>query len=586
MAESPSNPADSPSPAASLGRRLDSWKEIAAYLNRHFTTVQRWEKQEGLPVHRHVHDKLGSVYAYTSELDSWWKSRAPQAEPEPAEIQPPSQPRRTTHLLATVLVGAVAVGLLVARGALRDQRSGGRSTSIRAIAILPLADLSRDADQEYFADGITEALITELAKVKALKVVSRSSVMRYKGSTKPLPDIAQELHVEGIVTGAVARAGDRVRITSQLVDARSERHLWAETYERDVRDVLALQGDVARAIAGAVQVTVTAPEEARLLSARPVNVQAYERYLMGRYFWNRGTGEGFQKAIERFEQAIALDPTYAPAYAWLADACTMSTRFRTIPVDEANAKGKTNARKALELDGGLARAHVALGEVAFFYERDWPAAEEEFKRAMALDPNDPRTHQAYAVGLTCLARFDEAMNQIGQARELDPISLEVKSTAALILYFARRHDEAIAQARQALELDPDYPPARRFLGRALLAEGSYDEAISAFRQAMAAGGPALLRADLGYAYAVSGRRAEAARILSEMLDSAEHDGEAYDVAMLYAGLGDTDHALEWLEKSVARHERTVVSLRVSPVFDSLRTDPRFQGLLRRIGLWG
>jgi tetratricopeptide (TPR) repeat protein len=333
-------------------------------------------------------------------------------------------------------------------------------------------------------------------------------------------------------------------------------------------------------------VTITPQEETQLMSTRPVNTEAYEAYLMGRYFWNKGSGEGFKKAIDRFEQAIELDPTYGPAYAWLADACAMSTRFRTIPLRQANAKAKAAAVRALELDGGLARAHVALGDVNLFYERDWPVAEANFKRAIELDPKEPRAHQAYAVGLTLLGRFDEAMHHIQQARELDPISLEATSTAALILYFARRYDEAIAQARKALELDPNYPPAHRFLGRASLEKGLNDDAIAAFQKGIVAGGPALLRADLGHAYARSGRRGQAMKILNELLDSSkEHDGGKFDVALLYVGLGDRDRALEWLEKSVAERERTLGSLQVSPVFDPLRSDPRFHALLRRVGLW-
>jgi TolB-like protein len=329
VAEGPSNGDDAPVSVSGPGQRLDSWKEIAGYLNRHVTTVQRWERQEGLPVHRLVHDKLGSVYAYTSELDDWWRNRAERIEHAEREVQPPSvgpdpgdvpdvdvalagsatvqrPPRsrlRSAGLaLAAFVLAATVVGLLIARGGGRD-RLDVPFARIQAVAILPLANLSREPDQEYFVDGTTEALITELAKIRSLTVISRTSVMRYKENTKPLREIARELNVDGVVQGAVVRSGGRVRITAQFVDARSDRHLWAETYERDLSDVLALQGEIARAIAGAVQVTLTPQEQRHVARTRPVNLEAYDAYLMGRYLWNKRTADDFQKAVGYFQTA-------------------------------------------------------------------------------------------------------------------------------------------------------------------------------------------------------------------------------------------------------------------------------------------
>lgn len=438
------------------------------------TTVQRWERQESLPVHRHVHDKLGSVYAYTVELDEWWRNRPETGEQEEAKRQSPSlgagpehsvysesplpgspsvrwrssRMRSTGIALAALFVAAVAIGLLIASGGGREGWLVGPSARIRAVAILPLANLSRDADQEYFADGITEALITELAKVKALTVISRTSVMRYKGGTKPLREIAHELKVEGVVQGAVVRSGRRVRITAQLVDARSDRHLWAETYERDLHDVLALQGEIAHAVARAVQVTLT-PQHVHQASTHSVNVEAYDAYLMGRYLWNKRTADGFQKAIKYFRTAIGKDQRYAAAYAGLAD-CYLN--WRGDAPRQAMQAARTAALKALEIDPDLAEGHSTLAGVKLRYDLDWRGAEEEQQRAIALNPNYATAHQRYSQYLSFRERFDEALREARRAEELDPFSVAVRKNTAFVLYWARQYDQAMEQYRKVLEM--------------------------------------------------------------------------------------------------------------------------------------
>jgi TolB-like protein len=612
VAEGPSNGGETPAPGAGPGQRLDSWKEIAGYLKRHVTTVQRWERQEGLPVHRHVHDKLGSVYAYTFELDDWWGNRAEKVEYEDPAAQSPSLGVETEHAadsetalagsatvrrwltsrlgsagfaLAAFVVAAVVVGLFIAGGAGRDRRPDGPAARIQAVAILPLANLSGDPDQEYFADGITDALITELAKVKALKVISRTSVMRYKAGTKPLREIARELKVEGVIEGAVVRSGDRVRITAQLVDARSDRHLWAETYERDLQDVLALQGEVARAVARAVQVTLTPQQEARLMSTRPVNAEAYDAYLMGRYFWNKRTADGFQKATEYFQKAIGKDPRYAAAYAGLADCYLAGREDQPRPVIQA---ARTAALKALEIDPDLAEAYSTLAGVKLRYEFDWRGAEEEQQRAIALNPNYATAHLRYSQYLSFRERFDEALREARRAEDLDPFSVVVRKNTAFVLYWARQYDEAMEQYRKVLEMEPTFPQALREIGLVYEQKRMFPQAIAVLQKTIRLPGNYLMMmstADLGHVFAVSGRKREARKILNELQELAEkHDVSAFDIAVIHAGLGDKAEALAWLEKAYDDRSFFLVSLNVDPRFDHLRAEPRFRALVQRIGL--
>jgi TolB-like protein/Flp pilus assembly protein TadD len=457
---------------------------------------------------------------------------------------------------------------------------------IKSMAVLPFKPLVADNRNEALELGMADTLIFRLSSIRGIVVRPISAVRKYVDLNQDPLAAGREQRVDAVLDSSIQMVGEKIRVTARLVRVEDGSVLWADKYDQQYADLFTVQDAIAEKLARSLALNLTDKEKQRLTKRYTDNAEAYQLYLKGCYFWNKGSGDGFKKAIEFFEQAIKLDPTYAPAYAWLADAFAMSARFRIMPQREANAKAKAAALKALELDGELAKAHVALGEVNLFYDWDWPAAEENFKRAIALEPNEPRAHQAYAVGLACLGRFDEAMRVIQRARELDPVSLEVNTSLAMILYFARRYDQAISEAREALELDPNAPVAHRFLGKASVERGLYDEAIAAFRKGIVLGGPALLKADLGHAYAVSGRRSEALKILDELKDSSERNhGGWFDAAIVYVGLGETDPALKWLEKSYAERERHIVALKVSPVFDPLRSDPRFQDLLRRVGLW-
>jgi TolB-like protein/Tfp pilus assembly protein PilF len=496
--------------------------------------------------------------------------------------------RRRARSLAigtAVLAGiaAVLVGLNVAN--LRD-RLFGRATAprIESLAVLPLANLSGDPQQEYFADGMTEELITNLGKVGALRVISRTSVMQYKQTKKALPAIAQELNVDAVVEGSVLRSGNRVRITAQLIQAKAERHLWAESYERDLSDVLALQGEVAQAIANEIKIKVTPQEQVRFAHARPVSPEAHEAYLKGRYYWNLRTEEGLKKGIEYFQQAIEKDPGYALAYAGLADSYAVMSAWNLMAPKEGYPRAKAAAFKALEMDETLAEAHVSLGDARYVYDWDWAGAEKEYIRAIELNPGYATAHQWYAEYLSRMGRHNEAIAELKRARELDPLSLMSNAVGGFIFVCARRYDEAIAQCRRTLELNAGFYPAHLNLGWAYEQKKLYDEAITEYQKAKALqeGNP-YLAADLARGYAAAGKRTEALKIVSNLRElSKQKYVSPYKVAQIYTVLGDFHQASVWLEKAYDERSYDLTYAKVDPTFDPMRSDPRFQDLLRRM----
>jgi TolB-like protein/Tfp pilus assembly protein PilF len=499
-------------------------------------------------------------------------------------LPPPRRWLRPLWIAALALL-AIAVVLVGLRVSGPGDRLLGRPApgDINSIAVLPLANLSGDPEQDYFADGMTEALITELGKIRALRVISRQSVMRYKGTDKPLPEIAVELKVDAVVEGSVLREGDQVRITAQLIRADPERHLWAESYQRDLSSVMVLQSEVARAIAGEIRIAVTPAEEARLASARAVNPEAHEAYLKGRYFWNKRTEEGFKRAVEYFQRAIEADPDYPLAYAGLADVYVVEPSYSVGSPQESISRLKSAAMKALAIDNTLAQAHSSLALAQAFYERDWLAAERGFERALALNPNYATAHQWYAHYLSAMGRFDEALAEIAQAAELDPLSPIISENAGKIFYRARRYGEAIRQCQETLEKNPDFPQAHDCLGLAYEQEAMLEEAIAEFQKAVELSPGSWQLGALGRTYAKAGRRREALEIADELEQLSE---EGYvsrgSLASMYASLSDNDRAFEWLEKGYEDRDWLVAFLLVDPRFDPLRDDPRFQDLLRRM----
>ncbi|MFI5372830.1 MAG: protein kinase, partial [Candidatus Eisenbacteria bacterium] len=459
---------------------------------------------------------------------------------------------------------------------------------VRALAVLPLANLSADPQQEFFADGMTEALIADLTAIEALRLISRTSVMRFKGTTLSLPEIARELGVEAVVEGSVLRAGGHVRITVQLVDAAADRNMWARSYERPLDDVLALQREVARAIAAEIRVHVTPREAARLESRPEVPAEAVDAYLRGRYLWNRRTETDVRRALEFFRRAVGQAPGYARAHAGIADAFAILGDLDALSPSEARAGATAAAERALALDPGLPEAHTSLGFIRDFFEWDWSAAEAAYRRAIEAGPSYATARQWYAELLVGLGRFDEAIAESQRAVALDPLSMIMQVSLADVLYFARDFPRALRTLRGVLELDPGFATALTDLGRMLTETGAHDEAIESFRHAervLGTGGKP--SAGLAYALARAGRVDEARHALAEMearLAPAPAAAGRHSIAVTYLALGDRERAIEWLERAHRDGDRALVWLKVHPRLDPLRGDARFERLIDAMNL--
>jgi len=460
------------------------------------------------------------------------------------------------------------------------------SPRIRSLAVLPLESLSGDASQDYFTDGMTDELITDLGQISVLRVISRTSAMAYKGVHRPLAEIARELNIDAVVEGTVLRSGERVRITAQLIQVPNEKHLWAQSYEGDLQDTLALQNSVARAIAQQIQVTLNPQEDAALKKSNPVNAEAYEAYLRGRYFWNKRTREGLLKATDYFRHAIDTDPNYARAYSGLADSYALSGdwEYGILSPQDAFPKAKTAATKALTLDDNLSEAHTSLAFIQDLYGWDWASAEKEYKRALALNPSYATAHHWYAWHLIVMGRNDEGIAELKQAGSLDPLSLIISADLADALCIAHRYDESVQQSQLTIEMDPHFAVAHYQLGQALEQKHNHDEAIAEFRRAIElSGGNTTFESNLANAYAVSGRREEAMKIVRDLEGRQTQDSSTgASIALIYVGLGDNDRAMIWLTK--AYQARFNPSILMRPVFDPLRSDPRFRDILHRIGI--
>ena len=463
---------------------------------------------------------------------------------------------------------------------------GRSSPTIRSLAVLPLENISGDASQEFFADGMTDELITDLGKITTLRVISRTSAMAYKRTRKPLAEIARELNVEAVVEGSVVRSGDYVRITAQLIEAPADRQLWAESFEGDLRDTLALQRSVARTIAGQIRGTLDGQEQAALDKSKAVNPEAYEAYLKGRYFWSKRSGDGLRKAIAYFSHAIEADPNYAEAYSGLADAYALSGdwEYGVLSPQEAFGQARAAATKALTLDDSLGEAHTSLAFALDLYGWDWQAAEKEYEQAIKLSPGYSTLHLWYAWHLMVVGRTSEGILELRKAESLDPLSLIVGADLADALCIARLYGESVEQSRKTLELDPNFAVGHYELGQALVQKQRVDEAIVEFQKAIALSGHSgAFDSNLAYAYAVSGQKDEATKILAELAATSDknHSADA-NIALIYVGLGDNDQAMIWLEKAYETQFNPSILLR--PAWDPLRSDARFKDLRRRIGL--
>lgn len=463
----------------------------------------------------------------------------------------------------------------------------GRAVPVRiqSIAVLPLENLSHETEQEYFADGMTEELIASLTKIGALHVTSRTSVMRYKRTNKSVSQVARELNVEGIVEGTVQRSGDRVRITAQLIHAQTDQQLWAESYDRELKDVLVLQDEVARAIATEIKITLTPQEQLSLTAVRPVNPGAYEAYLKGRYYWNKRSAEGIKKASDYFQQAIDQQPNYGLAYAGLADCNSGLSWHGFASPTEALPRAKASALKAIEIDPGSGEAHASLALV-LSHQRNWGEAEKEFLRALQLSPKYANVHHWYGDYLSIVGRQEEAIVEAKRAFELDPLSPIINTWLGLRYYQARRYDEAMEQGRRVLEFDPSFAPAHLLLGQAYVQKGMYAEAISELQSATSLSGDSpIYVAQVGVAYAAAGKNTQALTVIDQLEKMARQKYVSpYGVAQVYAALGDKQNALRWLQSAYDERAVWMAYLKVDPVLDTVRSEPRFQKLVRQMGL--
>ncbi|MGA9768966.1 MAG: hypothetical protein WBV94_07995 [Blastocatellia bacterium] len=590
--------------------RLDSWKEIATYLGRQVRTVQRWEKQEELPVHRHQHDKFSTVYAYKSELDAWLSSRARLAastnsldaatsddmtydSAAPSDFtDDPAAPvalPASRFFSGKAMAAALLVGLIVI--AVAAYLTGWRAYSTNAItdprirlAVLPFENLGGNPDQEWFSDGLTEEMITQLGRIQPerLGVIGRASVMRYKATKKSLEEIGGELNVDYILEGSVRRESERVRVTAQLIRVSDQMHLWAGTFDKDLPGILALQSEIATRIAHSFAPKLLENSSAITPRASTDNPAALDEYLKGRYTWNRGA---FEKSLEYFEQGVKLDPGFALAYTGLAEAHAMLGRYGRRPSADAFPKAKAAAEKAIEMDDTLAEAHSALALVKFYWDWDWAGAEKEFLRAIEINRALANAHHGYAHFLSAMGRHDEAIREVKLAEQLEPLSATINSDAGWFYFRARRFDEAIAVCRRAIEIEPTFSSAQTCIIDSLIHEGRFNEAWQEARGFLKSPEEVQMIAKLAGAEPKEAlRKIRLWRLEQLRLRAKSEYVPPYQFVSAYAGLDERDSAFEWLEKGYVARDRIVLLMKVHPMFDPLRSDPRFDNLMRRVGL--
>ncbi len=582
--------------------------DLPPHLGRVLRRCLEKEPRDRYQTSRDVYNELKELRAETSlaspasspklESATGRRMRAPSGAVTPAVVEENAAPRASApwrRVAWTTGIAAILVGLTLyfagRSGVLhwpsRPGEAGTQPHAIRSIAVLPLDNYSGDPNQDYFAEGMTDELTSDLATISQLRVISRGSVMQFKGKNRPpTPEIARTLNVDAIVEGSVLRAGDKVRITAQLIDARADRHLWAKSFERRSGDVLALQDELASAIAREIHVQLTPAEQTRLTSARSVNPAAYDAYLKGRYFFNRPSDENLTKAINFFEETVKLDPKYAPAFSGLSDAYLWAGYNEGVWTgSEARPKAKSAAEKAIELDDQSAEAHTSLANFKLWYEYDWAGAEVEFRRAFALNPNYAFAHDQFGIGLALQGRFDEAIAEGTRAAELDPLSPQIPLDSSVGLAFQGKYQAAKDLVRRAADLDPTLFFAPWEAGCIALQEGNVRDAVLMFRKAKAMESPAFVSAWLAYAYGASGDRAGAMAELEDLKKrSLRGSVTPFNMALLSLGLGDRARALEYLEKAYAADSQWLGWLKNDRTFDPLRSEPRFAALVKKLRL--
>jgi TolB-like protein/Tfp pilus assembly protein PilF len=565
---------------------LDSWKEIAAYLKKPERTCRRWEKEFGLPVHRMDALPKAHIFAYKHELDKWIHEKLDSADAQKKGAIIRNRLKKPAIAVIMILI-LCSVGVLLWQIFLRK---GPSATSLRpnSVAVLPFIDLSPQKDHEWFSDGLSDDLITALSSLKGLRVPARTSSFFFKGKELDIQEIGRKLNVEDVPDGSVQVAGDMLRVNAQLISVKDGCHLWSDQFDRRLEDVFSIRDEIAREIVKALKVRLLGEEEAHLTKRYTKNLEAYNLYLKGSYFWNKFTTEGFKKARDYYEKAIEADPEYAVAYVGLAEsyiqlgvevAGSLSPR-ETYPL------AKRAVERALEIDETLGEAHTTLGFLKLYYDRDLLGAEVEFKRGLELSPNSAATHDEYSVYLANTGRLEEAIVEVKRSLELDPLLIIANSDLGYCLYLAREYDQAIEQTKKTMELDPNFPLAYLNLGSIYLQKGMIQESIAVLEKGVVLSGEhPSYKAELGIAYAMADRRGEALTILAELMQLPETGYvPAAWIARIYIGLRDYDKAFEWLDKAFEERDALLVGLKVDPFYDDIGSDPRFKVLVEKIGL--
>jgi TolB-like protein/Tfp pilus assembly protein PilF len=504
---------------------------------------------------------------------------------EVADELPRKSEQKRAWIYVVIIAGAVAAGLFFF-GRYTSSKRGAEMLE-KSIAVLPFENRSEDKANAYFAEGVQDEILTRLSKIADLKVTSHTSTQHYKSVPENLAEIAKQLGVAHILEGSVQKSGDTVRVNVQLIKAANNSHVWAETFDRKLTDIFSVESDVAKAIADQLRAHITRQEE-QVIAAKPTkNIEAYDAYLRGRYFWNKRTSDGIKHAIEHFQQSIERDPDFALGHAGLADSYIALTFYNFAAPHETMPKAKESAIKALALDNTLAEAHASLAHILMNYDWNWSAAEKEFKRSIELKPDYATAHEWYAIHyLTATGRLEEAVQEMKKALELEPASLVMNTFMGATLYYAGRYDEAIDQCRRTIEMDPNFTVAHWYLGLAYEQKQVLDAATEEFKKAISlSGGSPLMKAALGRAYAKSQKKHEANEMLNELNElSKQHYVSAYEVATIYVALGNNEQAFQLLEEAYAEHSFHLVYLNVSPQFKPVSSDRRFQNLVQRIGL--
>jgi adenylate cyclase len=469
-----------------------------------------------------------------------------------------------------------------------NQQAVAEIRRANSIAVLPFKNISSDKEQDYFCEGMTEQIITNLSNLQGLKVIARTSVMQFKNSETPIPEIARLLGVANVVEGSIRKSGNRIRVTAQLIKADDGFHLWANDYDRELKDIFGVQDDVSKAIVAALKLNLSAEQSSSIAKRHTENAEAYQLYLKGRFYWNKRTEEGMKKAIEYYQQAIGKDPVYALAYAGLAESYGILGYYNWLAPKEAFPRARAAAIKALEIDSALGEGHTAMAIVERDFGWNWANADKEFKRALALNPGYSITHLWYANFFNVLELHDDALAEMNKAVEIDPLSLVINADKGRTLYFARRYDESLEQLNRTLDLDPSFGLAHIWMGQVYEQKNMYENAISAYQKGLSlSDGSTYAMAKLAHAFAMAGKKNEAQKLLDQLETmSSQKYVSAFDIGVIYAGLGEKDRAFAWLEKAYEERSHWLSFLKVDPTLDPLRADARFTILLKRMGLDG